>query len=79
MTQDTRAEKLRKLIADEDESAYTEQLRNHTASDLVPQTAAALKIFLTALHEHEVSVKYYGRGHKCWLCDAADKMIKEFS
>jgi hypothetical protein len=77
MTQDTRAEKLRKLIADEDEDNDFQGAV--IASNLAPHAFAVLKVFLTGLHEHEISVREYGRGHKCWLCDAADKMIKEFS
>lgn len=78
MTQNTRAERLRKMIADEDEDNDFQGAV--IASNLAPNTFSALKIFLERLHEHETSRRY--RLHdpsRCLFCLTADEMIKEFS
>lgn len=73
MTQDTRAEALRILMANEDEHS--------SIPLLVPGTGieGAVKVFLERLHEHETSRRY--RLHdpsRCLFCLTADQMIKEF-
>ena len=74
MTQNTRAERLRKLIADEDEVNRDE---GPMALELAPKTSAALRVFLEYLHAHEVRIGRYHTG--CTLCTVAYKMLKEFT
>jgi hypothetical protein len=70
MTQDTRAETLRILMANEDEYS--------SIPLLVPGTGieGAVKIFLERLHAHEVRIGKYHTD--CYMCKTADEMIKEF-
>lgn len=73
MTQNTRAERLRKLIADEDEA-------NTMPFYHLPKTGKALELFLERLHQHETSRRYNLHDPmRCILCTTADDMIKEFS
>jgi len=75
MTENTRAERLRKMIADEDEDNDFQGAV--IASNLVPETYKAIKVFLERLHRHEVNVGDFHTG--CYMCKTADDMIKEFS
>lgn len=77
MTQNTRAEALRKMIADEDEYGY--DCGSGMPSNVLPKTTSAMKVFLERLHEHETSRRY--RLHepsRCLFCITADDMIEEF-
>lgn len=70
MTHNTRAEKLRQLMVDEDERSAIPLLVPGTG------TEEAIKLFLERLHRHEVLVKHSST--ICWLCETADLMIEEF-
>jgi hypothetical protein len=74
MTQNTRAELLRQLIAQEDEYGY--DIGSGIPSEVLPKTTAAMKLFLERLHAHEVRIGKYHTD--CYLCKTADEMIKEF-
>jgi hypothetical protein len=76
MTQNTRAERLRQLIMAEDESRLL--LDNAViASNLLPLTTGAIKVFLERLHAHETRIGPYHTA--CYMCQTADLMIQEFS
>ena len=79
MTVKTNAERLRVMIAEEDE-------KNHfqgavVASNLVPGTFAAMRVFLEAAHGHQYpGVKATGKPYAChcWICVLVVEMIRAF-
>lgn len=79
----TDAEKLKTLIAEEDEKNMIcrEAEGAVTPMGVMGQTAAAMRIFLEAAHMHEMTVRkaYVGKNIcSCMMCGTVKMMIAEF-
>lgn len=80
----TDAEKLKTLIAEEDEKNVICKEPNEpdvTPMGLMYQTSAAMRIFLEAAHMHEMTVRkaYVGKNIcSCMMCSTVKMMIAEF-
>lgn len=83
MTFKSDAEKLKMLIAEEDEKNMIcrEAEGDVTPMGVMGQTSAAMRIFLESAHLHEMTVRraYVGKNIcSCLLCGTIKLMIQEF-
>jgi hypothetical protein len=81
MTTKTNAERLRMMIAGEDEKATIDHYCECPGSALVPKTFAAMRVFLEAAHGHQYpGVRATGKAHpcRCWICMCVEEMIRAF-
>jgi hypothetical protein len=72
MTVKTNAERLRLMMAEEDENAPVPA----NAGDFIPGTFAAMRVFLEAAHQHQS--QGFAKGCRCWICLVVKEMIRAF-
>lgn len=83
MTIKTGAERLRVMIAKEEENAirYITGDGPRPFSETMAQTASAMRVFLEAAHAHQYpGVKATGKPNpcRCWICMCVEEMTRAF-